>query len=287
MATSARFSQVFSLYFQRHLKRRSHLLFATLALVLLLVDSYYSSVLNPVRRTIDNIFQPFDTVVEYGSSGLVATIDFISRLQNQAEELAFLREENENLRLWRQYAQALEIENRQLNSHFTTISNGLGNEIRHFRITKRIPSAQRLELASEDTENLPDFAAVISSNSLIGRLLSEETEDSQDGKKSKSIMLLSHPDSRVPVQVGHRGIQAILIGQGNDLAKLEYQQQNFARLAIGDVVVSSRFLSYLPSGLAIGTVVGLDQENITVKLGYDLDLLRYIGVILPKTGLQP
>ena len=252
-------------------------------MILLLVDSFYSSLLNPVRRTIDDIFQPFDTAVEYGSSGLVTATDFISRLQNQAEELAFLREENENLRLWRQYAQGLEIENRQLNSHFKAIPSEFKNEIRHFRITKRIPSAQRLELASEETEKLPDFAAVISSNALIGRLLSEKSENDE---KSKSIMLLSHPDSRIPVQVGHRGIQAILIGQGNDLAKLEYQQQNFARIAIGDAVLSSRFLSYLPSGLAIGTVVSLDQEGIIVKLGYDLDLLRYIGVIHPKASLS-
>ncbi len=274
----AGFSQVFSLYYQRHLKRRGHLVLAGLALIILVIDGMNPATLNPVRRVIDKIFQPLDNVIALGNQQVISVQDFTSRLFNQAEELAFLREENENLRLWRQYAQALEIENRQLNSHFQAIPPALEGEIKHFRISKRLPSAQRLELATEDFAELPDFAAVISRNALIGRLLSTE----ENTEKRKDIMLLSHPDSRVPVQVGQDGIQAMLAGQGHRIAKLEYHEQSLARIVQGDPVVSSRFLSYLPSGLVIGTVTHVDKDSIEVKLDYDLDLLRYIGVIVPK-----
>lgn len=276
----AGFSQVFSQYYQRHVKRRGHWALAGLALVILVVDGTRPATLHPVRQVIDQIFQPLDTAIALGNRKILSAQDFISRLLNQAEELAFLREENANLRLWRQYAQSLEIENRQLNSHFQAIPPTLKSDIKHFRINKRLPSAHRMELAAEDFAELPDFAAVISSNALIGRLLSTE----ENAQKHKDIMLLSHPDSRVPVQVGANGIQAILAGQGHRMAKLEYQQQSLAHIVQGDPVVSSRFLSYLPSGLVVGSVARINKDGIEVKLNYDLDLLRYIGVIIPKEG---
>lgn len=273
----ARFSQVLRQYYQRHLKRRGHLVLALLAIAVLVVDVLNPTAWNPLRRGIDAAFRPLDSVIAQGNQQVLEAQAFVSRLFHQAEELKFLREENQNLRLWRQYAQALELENRQLNSHFQAIPVLPEHHIQHFRISKRLSATQTLELASEDLAHLPDFAAVISSDALIGRVLAV-----QDA--AGKIMLLSHPESRIPVQVGSDGIQAMLAGQGGRLARLEYPQRSFRRIRSGDPVVSAHFSDYFPTGLKVGTVETVQQDNITVKLAFDPDLLRYIGVVSAKRG---
>ncbi|NQY83058.1 MAG: rod shape-determining protein MreC [Alphaproteobacteria bacterium] len=268
---------VFSLYFQRHLKRRGHLVLVLFSTFLLALDYVNPHLLTPVRSAIERLVSPLDYVAAVVTDAVSKGTDFTMRVFHQAEALAFLREENSNLRQWREYAQALIIENHQLQTYFAGDVVGQ-TDIQHFRLQSRsrTQAGQLLHITLPSAKALPTYAAVISDSGLIGRIMMQD-------QRHAEVMLLSHPDSHIPVQVGPEGIQAVLIGQGHTTARLDYyHNQPHEQIRIGDAIVSSGFLRYLPSGLHIGSVIRVTAEEKEVTLAFDPDLLRYIGVIVSE-----
>ena len=133
----ARFWLVFSLYFQRHLKRRGHLALVLFATLLLALDYTNPHLLTPVRNVIERLVSPLDYVAAAVTDVVSEGTDFTMRVLHQAEELAFLREENSNLRQWQEYAQALIIENHQLQTYFAGDDLVGQTDIQHFRLQSR------------------------------------------------------------------------------------------------------------------------------------------------------
>lgn len=295
-----RFWLVIRLYYQRHLRRRQHLLLLFLAIVLLSVDSINMSLLQPVRSSIERALFIITYPVSVSRDALDEGVRFSSSLFHKAETLEKLREENNLLRQWYEYAKALETENRQLKQYFSENRTQDAQTIQHFRLygEHRRHTEPLLQIHLEPDQQLPRQAAVISSNGMVGRLDPRETAGTTAEKNAQqdntalpekqivNVMLLSHPESRIPVQVGEAKIQAVLIGQGSKTALLDYyRNQNRHRIRLGDVVTSSSFLDYLPSDLYIGKVAKIHSEHIEVQLTFEPSQLRYIGVIGQKNPL--
>ena len=84
------------------------------------------------------------------------------------------------------------------------------------------------------------------------------------GNHTSQILLLTDYASRVPVLVGNKRFLAVIAGDNAPLLKLIALPEG-AEVAVGDYVSTSGHSGVYPPGLAIGTVVHVDENDIWVK----------------------
>jgi len=85
------------------------------------------------------------------------------------------------------------------------------------------------------------------------------------GRNSARVLLLNDLNSRISVMSVRSQSRAILVGNNNDVPRLEYISPD-ADWNIGDVIVSSGDGGVLPRGLPIGIVVTTKKQKLAVEL---------------------
>lgn len=84
------------------------------------------------------------------------------------------------------------------------------------------------------------------------------------GQNTSQILLLTDYASRVPVLVGNKRFLAIVAGDNAPLLKLIALPEG-AEVAVGDYISTSGHSGVYPPGLAVGTIVRIDDDDIWVK----------------------
>jgi rod shape-determining protein MreC len=112
---------------------------------------------------------------------------------------------------------------------------------------------------------------VLSENGLVGRVMGVSPRMSR-------ILLLTDPDSRVPVQIERADARAILTGDGGASPKLAYLRTHEA-LRVGDRVLTSGDGGVIPRGLPVGTVVR-SLDGWRVALDADAAPIDFVRILL-------
>lgn len=113
--------------------------------------------------------------------------------------------------------------------------------------------------------------AVIDAGGLVGRVVDANEMTSR-------VLLVTDPNSRIPVHVGASRVRALMIGDAGSLPSLRYLPED-AALKPGDRVETSGVGGVLPRGLPIGEVVE-DGGRLAVRPAANLDALDYLSVLL-------
>ena len=119
----------------------------------------------------------------------------------------------------------------------------------------------RSKMVQAGSENgLKKGAVALLPEGIIGRI-------AEVGVSYSRLLELTDYTSRIPVMVGKQRFLCILTGDNTDYPKLISAPEG-AKIEIGDRVVTSGHAGVFPSGLAIGTVIRIDDE-IAVQLFAD------------------
>ena len=235
------------------------------------LDVSQHDVAREARQSMTDLTAP---VLE-GVSGLAAATGSVFdgardhfRLSDEVERL---RDENRNLRDWRQ--KALELENRaeryeallqmQPDSSSVITARAIGDV--------RTPFARSLIINAGEIDGVSQGNAVLGAKGLVGRVISA-------GTNTARVLLVNDIESRIPVHVGAGKYRSILAGTNGREPTLMHLPAG-ADLSNGDIVLTSGEAQLLPPGLTVGEVRLGGNGSVSVVLGSDPTGVEFVRVV--------
>ncbi len=199
--------------------------------------------------------------------------------RNLREENDRLRQENEELREW--YALALSMRDKmERYEELLALNADPSAKVVTARVVQdtRGPFNHRRLLNAGRRDGVAEYQAVMGDRGLVGIVV-------RAGRRSSRVMLVSDPNSAIPVMVDRNNARAILDGdQSLDPALI------FARTGLGlregDRVVTSGDAGKLPRGLPVG-VAYRDGLTWRVRLFADAGSVDYVRVVQFEQPVPP
>ena len=186
--------------------------------------------------------------------------DEIDQLVSEKKELLFFKNENENLR------RVLNIKNKDAyTAVYTKIIHEDTNEF-----------AKNLIITIGSNENIQLGQAVVRNNVYLGKI-------SEVNLLSSKVMVITDINSRVPVVIPSKGVNAILKGNGLGGAQLLFLPQNVS-LENNDQIYTSGTDGSIKEGLYVGKIStdnkkDLKNRRYLVDLGFKEHQLNYVSVL--------
>ncbi len=116
--------------------------------------------------------------------------------------------------------------------------------------------------------------AVLDGEFLIGKVV-------EVNYRTSRVLLLSDLNSKVPVSIEPNSIQSILTGTGQNVGKLQYTQLDNLDLKKGDQIYSSGSGGIFKSGIPIGKINFIDDNNESYVLFHsNFSQLRLVKIVL-------
>lgn len=234
--------------------RAKVVIFSTLAILLLFIDSHMHT-LSVVRQTIGTVLYPLQVIA-------MAPRDAAYQVGDYFSALADLKSENDKLKLQQtldaqklQQGKHLLAENAQLRQLLGTsqqlpVKSILGEILYNTRdpFTRKIVLDRGAQQGVALGQPVIDHAGVVGQVTRVFPFTSEVT-------------LLTDRDQAIPAQVVRNGLRVVVYGHGQtNTLDLRFMPTN-ADIRKGDVLVTSGIGGIYPAGLAVATVTEVDAKS--------------------------
>lgn len=133
--------------------------------------------------------------------------------------------------------------------------------------------ARQLLVAVRDPAEIHKDVAVLTAEGLVGRVV-------EAGGAVARVQTITDPHSRVPVVIQPSGVHAIAAGDDSDRLILLHQRDT-STITVGDRVLSSGYGGVFPSGVPVGRVVDVRDDQVTIEPYVNLWRLRFVRVAVP------
>lgn len=266
--------------------RAKMVFFALIALVLLGVDSHMRS-LAVVRQVISTALYPLQVVALAPRDALYYVGDYFTSLSD-------IKKENEKLKQQQtldarnlQQGQQLLAENAQLRELLGT--------------SERLPVKSVLGEILYDTRDAFTRKIVLDRGTQHGVALGQPVIDhvgvvgqvTRVFPFSSEVTLLTDKNQAIPVQVVRNGLRSVAYGRGqSNVLDLRFMPTN-ADIQKGDVLVTSGIDGIYPAGLAVATVVQVENKSvdsfarIICQPSAGIDRNRQLLILLTEKKLEP
>ena len=189
--------------------------------------------------------------------------DEVEQLNAEKKELQFFKNENDNLK------RVLGIKNKD--DYVSIYAKIIHEDTNEF--------AKNLILSIGSNEGVQLGQAIVLNNVYLGKI-------SEINLFSSKAMIITDLNSRVPVVIPSRGVNAILKGNGLAGAQLLFLPQN-AVLENNDQIYTSGTDGIIKEGLYIGKIITDNKKDIkkrkySVDLGFKEHQLNYVSVLKVK-----
>ncbi|MEL7460513.1 MAG: rod shape-determining protein MreC [Pseudomonadota bacterium] len=192
-----------------------------------------------------------------------------ARIYEQNQEL---RRELRQMRAWREAALQLEQENAKLlDLNKVRLDPKLTFVTGVVLADSGSPFRQSVLLNVGARDGIRDGWATTDGLGLVGRV-------SGVGQNSSRVLLLTDPESRVPVTIQPSGQVAVLSGDNSRTPLVDFVEVPEA-VRPGDRVISSGDGDVFPAGLLVGQVVLGRDERIRLRLAADYERLEFLRVL--------
>ena len=213
----------------------------------------------------------FNTVVTPLKNAALS-VEYVAQTVQAVEENKDLRAENERLRKWYQMALSLKVENEELKG----LVNMVDMPERSFITTRIItdPTAPFLKTVltpAGTKDGVQENHAAIAPEGLVGRV-------TDVGDKASRILMATDINSRIPVYIGNKKVRAILAGNNTQTPELDHVARG-VELSIGDRVMTSGQGGIFASGVPVGVVEEITDNQVFVRLFADMQNLDYVQIV--------
>ncbi len=238
---------------------RMAVVFLALAAIGLTVFTRDAAWVDAGRGVVDDNLAPAQNVAGAPFSALRRLGDGVSSHFRVHAENERLRRENEILRDWRDLALAMSDKMQR----YERLLNALPDPDAEAVVARVVAETagpfvrSRLLNAGRD-QGVRRGQAAMSERGLVGRVVSA-------GARSARILMLTDPDSRIPVLADRNDTRAILVGDNTDNPLLEFLPRGHG-LREGDRIATSGDAGQLPRGLAVGVAYNDDSGVWRVRL---------------------
>lgn len=228
--------------------------------------------MTPVRvQVVDSLVPVLDAL-----SRPAAAVDAVRANWNAwldlRDEVQRLRAENARLKAWEQTGTTLLSENQNLkallNFHNEPAASSLTARV---IATTGAPFVSSLIVTAGTRDGIKKNMAAITDEGLVGRVI-------EVGEWSSRVLLLTDPDSRIPVMTPDNSLQAIVAGDGGNALSLRYLP-NDAKLTGGMRLVTSGHGGLLPAQLPVAASVTTADGKLQWQSAVDVSRLHFVRLV--------
>lgn len=258
------------------LARFTLFLFKKFCIIFLICGSSYLLYF-PIKTISKSSLELYGTLLSTGSLIADNLIENVELLYNR---LSYFRNlEVENIKLKLQLARMTDLEKTAIN----VLSEN--NELRKLLkvtdraesnyITSRLVGANITPLSSSavieagENNKVKVNDLVTNQEGLVGRIINVSNNYS-------SVMLLSDPNSRVPVITSSSRERGILANQRNNMLLIYLPEEHKAE--VGELVYTSGDGKIYPYGILVGKVYKINNDGVFVKLSANLNNLDFVTI---------
>ncbi len=165
-------------------------------------------------------------------------------------------------------------ENKILKSKIEDIVDVSSEILAKVLVDKQSPFLKSLIVNRGSKDKVKLGMAVLDGEFLIGKIV-------EVNYRTSRVLLLSDLNSKVPVSIEPNSIQSILTGTGKNSGKLQYTKVDNLNLDKGDQIYSSGSGGIFKSGIPIGKINFIDDNNDSYVLFHsNFSQLRLVKIVL-------
>ncbi|MBB4265166.1 rod shape-determining protein MreC [Roseospira visakhapatnamensis] len=241
------------------LQRFAFVVLVLSAFTLMLLGKADTLVVDRMRTAVTDAMAPVLEVLSKPAASVASVMNTVRELAHLRQENATLRDENLSLLRWQALARQLQAENQRLRELTAMVKDPKPRFI-----TARVVAdsggvfARSLIVTAGAQHGARKGQVVVSAQGVVGRL-------TEVGHRASRVLLLTDPNSRVPVLLEESRARAILMGTNRDRPQLAFLKAK-AGVSPGDRIVTSGIGRLFPPGLPVGVVSSVDDGHIWVEL---------------------
>ena len=255
-------------------QRFSLLVLIIISVILLSLDFYKAKPLNIFRSISKDIIYrgsfiislPFKSL-DRGYKTVKTHFTFYDDYQNLKNELYILKAQQSEIEF-------LKMQNKELKIVISDVLHtNIKNVIAKVILDKQSPFLKSIVLNKGTKSNLKKGMAVLHKNNMIGRIV-------EVNYLSSRVLLINDLNSKIPVKIQPSGENAIMSGEGNNLASLDFLPK-LSTIEEENIVFTSGSDGVFDDGIPIGKITEI-EEKFYVKFFSDLNQINFVTVINNK-----
>ena len=255
-------------------QRFSLLALIIISVILLSLDFYKAKPLNIFRSISKDIIYrgsfiislPFKSL-DRGYKTAKTHFTFYDDYQNLKKELYILKAQQSEIEF-------LKMQNKELKIVITDVLHtDIKNVIAKVMLDKKSPFLKSIILNKGTNSNLKKGMAVLHKKNMVGRIV-------EVNYLSSRALLINDLNSKIPVKIQPSGENAIMSGEGNNLASLDFLPK-LSTIEEENIVFTSGSDGIFDDGISIGKITEIEGK-FYVKFFSDLNQINFVTVINNK-----
>ena len=255
-------------------QRFSLLVLIIISIILLSLDFYKVKPLNIFRSISKDIIYrgsfiislPFKSL-DRGYETVKTHFTFYDDYQNLKNELYILKAQQSEIEF-------LKMQNKELKIVISDVLHtNIKNVIAKVILDKQSPFLKSIILNKGTNSNLEKGMAVLHKNNMIGRIV-------EVNYLSSRALLINDLNSKIPVKIQPSGENAIMSGEGNNLASLDFLPK-LSTIEEENIVFTSGSDGVFDDGIPIGKITEIEGK-FYVEFFSDLNQINFVTVINNK-----
>ena len=255
-------------------QRFSLLVLIIISVILLSLDFYKVKPLNIFRSISKDIIYrgsfiislPFKSL-DRGYKTVKTHFTFYDDYQNLKNELYILKAQQSEIEF-------LKMQNKELKIVISDVLHtNIKNVIAKVILDKKSPFLKSIILNKGTNSNLKKGMAVLHKKNMVGRIV-------EVNYLSSRVLLINDLNSKIPVKIQPSGENAIMSGEGNNLASLDFLPK-LSTIEEKNIVFTSGSDGVFDEGIPIGKITEI-EEKFYVEFFSDLNQINFATVINNK-----
>ena len=255
-------------------QRFSLLVLIIISVILLSLDFYKAKPLNIFRSISKDIIYrgsfiislPFKSL-DRGYKTVKTHFTFYDDYQNLKNELYILKAQQSEIEF-------LKMQNKELKIVISDVLHtNIKNVIAKVILDKQSPFLKSIILNKGTNSNLKKGMAVLHKKNMVGRIV-------EVNYLSSRVLLVNDLNSKIPVKIQPSGENAIMSGEGNNLASLDFLPK-LSTIEEENIVFTSGSDGVFDDGIPIGKITEIEGK-FYVEFFSDLNQINFVTVINNK-----
>jgi len=198
--------------------------------------------------------------------------DFYNEFKNNEEELKKLRSENIS-------SQIIKSENKELKNLIDDYTLSTNKILAKVIVDHSSIFLKTLIINKGSKDNIKIGTNIYDREYLVGRII-------EVNYKTSRVLLLTDLNSNVPISITPGNIQAIVVGDGNNIGQIKYIKGDFINNIVDEgIAYTSGTGSIFKSGIPVGKILIREEEDlnkILVDFYTDFSQLKYVFAEIEK-----
>ena len=244
-----------------------------IACLLLLIDKIDNSNVEYVKGLFIDLSAKAINITGKPAASFTSGVESFFSLMNIYNNNKELEQENANLRIWKNKAETLQIENDKLRQLLDSIK-----ETNYSYVTAKVISTsggsflKTVTINAGKNNGIKIGNAVVNVSGMIGRIV-------EVGNSAARVLLVTDLNSQIPVVTEQSGYKAILAGDNSPLLFLKFLHAHSV-IKNGERLITSGDGGILPSGLVVGKITDSSKAQKPIVMPVrDWDKLDFIRII--------